>query len=215
MSGEPAQIRVLREAVEQTVPASVASAAMFAALSKWGPRVPASFVEVVDLVRGPLHDELAARLGAERATELVEVLERRLSLAERPTGTLSAAPKARFEDVPTASMPKTTGALRLRVITGSPSLSTLLVSSVGAGCVELSDGAADLLLLDAHDAPESWGADLERAAHDAATVVVFGADRPEGQAVGKRLRSANVAFVGFDGEHGVAPILDLIRARSG
>jgi len=214
MSGEPAQIRVLREAVEDTVPGSVASAAMFAALSKWGPRVPASFLEVVDLVRGPLAEELAARLGAERAAQLVKTLEQRLSLAEQPTGTVSAAPRARFEEVPTTSMPKASGPVRLRVITGSPSLATLIVSSIGATRVELSD-APDLLLLDAHDAPESWGAELERAAHDATTVVVFGADLSAGEAVGKRLRSANVAFVGFESEHGVAPILDLIRSRAG
>jgi len=214
MSGEPPQIRVLREAVEDTVPASVASVAMFAALSKWGSRVPSTFLEVVDLVRGPLAEELAARLGVERARELVRALEQRLSLAEQPTGTVSRAPKAQFEDVPTTSMPKTTGPVRLRVVTGSPSLPTLIVSSVGPGRVELSD-APDLLLLDAVDPPEAWGADLERVAHEAGTVALFGAELASGAAIAKRLASANVGFVGFESEHGIAPLLDLIRSRAG
>ena len=51
----------------------------------------ATFVEVLDLVQGPLRVELASRTGAARADELVRVLEKRLRLAEMPTGTVVAA----------------------------------------------------------------------------------------------------------------------------
>ncbi|MCB9596217.1 MAG: hypothetical protein H6719_26075 [Sandaracinaceae bacterium] len=213
MSGEPAFIGVLRESVEAEVTSSVASAALFAALSAWGPRVPSTFFEVVDLVRGPLRAELARRLGDARAAEIEKRIEQRLRLAEMPTGTVSAAPREPFADAPTHSMPRASGPVSVQVLAGSPVLETLVVSALGPRRVELSD-APDMLILDASDAPASWGADLELRAHAAPTICVYGSDLPEGQAAAKRLTSANVAFLGFEVEHGVAPILDLIRSRA-
>lgn len=214
MSGEPPFIRVLRESLEAEVTPSVASAALFAGLAAWGPRVPASFVEVVDLVHGPLRAQLAARVGAERAAQLTRELEQRLRLAEMPTGVVAAAPRERFEEPTTHSMPKLSGPVDVRVIAGSPTLETLMVSALGPDRVAFVDEAA-MLILDASDPPTSWGAELERLAHAAPTVCVYGTDLPAGRDAAKRLDSAKVAFLGFDTEHGAAPILDLIRARTG
>lgn len=215
MSGEPAFIRVLRESVEAEVTSSVASAALFAALAAWGPRVPASFVEVVDLVRGPLRRELASRLGDARAAEIEKRLEQRLRLAEMPTGTVSALPKDAFADVPTEALPKPDGPVVVSIVAGSPLLETLLVTALGPRRVEISADEPAFLVLDASDAPESWGADLELRAHAAPMVIVYGTDLPSGRAAASRLASTQVAFLGFEAEHGAAPIIDLLRSRAG
>ncbi|MBX3272166.1 MAG: hypothetical protein KF729_18010 [Sandaracinaceae bacterium] len=214
MSGEPAYIGVLRESVEAEVTPSVASAAMFAALAEWGPRVPSSFAEVVDLVRGPLRRELAKRLGDARAAELEKRLEARLRLAEMPTGTIASAPRESFEDVPTHALPRPEGPVLLRVVAASPVLETLILSALGPRRVELEGDAPDILLLDATDAPASWGADLELRAHAAPLTLLYGADTAQGRALAARLGSASVAFLGFDVEHGAGPILDLLRSRA-
>ncbi|MEZ4336983.1 MAG: hypothetical protein R3B82_10175 [Sandaracinaceae bacterium] len=214
MSGEPAFIRVLRESVEAEVTSSVASAALFAALASWGPRVPSTFVEVVDLVRGPLRQELASRLGDAKAAEIEKRLEQRLRLAEMPTGTVAAAPKDAFADVPTAALPKPEGPVLVQVLAASPVMETLLVAALGPRRVEIADEPT-ILVLDASDPPASWGADLERRAHAAPTVCLYGTDLPSGRAAASRLESAKVAFLGFAAEHGAAPIIDLLRSRAG
>ncbi len=215
MSGEPAFIRVLRESVEAEVTPSVASAALFAALAAWGPRVPSSFVEVVDLVRGPLRVELASRLGDAKAIEIGKRLEARLRLAEMPTGTVAAAPKDAFADVPTEALPKPAGPVEVQVVAGSPLLETLLVTALGPRRVEITADEPAMLVLDGSDPPARWGADLELRAHAIPLVCVYGTDLPSGRDAASRLSSANVAFLGFAAEHGAAPIIDLIRSRAG
>ena len=70
-----------------------------------------------------------------------------------------------------------------------------------------------MLVLDATDPPETWGADLEVAAHGVGTTVVYGAELPAGEVAVLRLRSASARHHGFHAEHGVAPLLDFIRSR--
>ncbi len=216
MSGEPAFIGVLRESLEAEVTSSVASAALFAALGAWGARVPSTFVEVVDLVRGPLRVELAVRLGANRAREVEKRLEDRLRLAEMPTGSLHAVPRGdAFEDVPTSALPKPDGPVVVRVLAGSTLLETLLVAALGPRRVEVSADEPAVLVLDASDPPASWGADLERAAHAASLVCLYGSGLPAGRDAAARLASAKVEFVGLDAAHGAVSIVDLLRSRAG
>lgn len=213
MSSEPAFIRVLRESVEAEVGGSLASAALYAALAAWGPRVPGSFAEVVDLVYGPLREALAARVGDVRATELSKILEERLRLAEMPTGTMQA-PFAPVEAT-TSALPKAAGPVTLSVVAATPTLATLIVAVLGPSRVAAAFDEPAMLILDASDAPSSWGADLERRAHAAGTTLVYGADLPEGRRATKRLASAKIGYLAFETEHGLAPILDLIRSRAG
>jgi hypothetical protein len=215
MSGEPAFIGVLRESLEAEVTSSVASAALFAALGAWGARVPSTFVEVVDLVRGPLRVELAVRLGANRAREVEKRLEDRLRLAEMPTGSLHAVPRDAFDDVPTSALPKPDGPVVVRVVAGSTVLETLLVAALGPRRVEVSADEPAILILDASDPPPSWGADLERVAHAASLVCLYGSELPAGRDAAARLASAKVAFVGLDAAHGAVSIVDLLRSRAG
>ena len=216
MSSEPAFIRVLRESVEAALTGSVASAALFAALAAWGSRgarVPSSFSEVVELVRGPLREALASRVGAARAAELSRILEERLRIAELPTGTLQApfAP----EEATTTALPKVAGPVTISVIAATTTLATLIASVLGPSRVEAAFDGPAMLILDASDAPSSWGADLERRAHEAGATLVYGSDLPEGRSATSRLASARVGYLAFETEHGAAPILDLIRSRAG
>jgi hypothetical protein len=211
---EPAVIGILREALEGELPDSMASRVLFAALSAWGGRVPGTFVEVLDVVQGPLRQVLAAELGGDRARAVVRTLENRLRFSEMPTGLVATLPKGAFEDPPTAAIPKAAGPVSLKVIAKTPTLAALVVSVLGPARVMVTDEPA-ILLIDASDPPGAWAADLEARAKQSTLTVVYGTDLPEAAPLLSRLHAAGVSYLGFSTAHGAAPILDLIRSRAG
>lgn len=217
MAEEPALIRLLREAVEEEVTASLASTVLFAALTRWGSRIPQSFVEVVEFVDGPLKGALADHLGAERAATRCRAIERRLRFAELPTGVVSSAAAAAFEEPTTRSMPQVKGAVALRVLSGTPTLALVVVSTLGAERVRGVDAGenAAVLLVDATDPPSVSDEAVVAEARRAPLTVVWGTDADDGARLLAALRAAGVEPLGLDSEEGVGPLLDLLRSRAG
>lgn len=214
VTDEPAVIGILREALEAELPDGAASRMLFAALSAWGGRVPGTFVEVLDVVQGPLRQVLAAELGLARARAVVRTLENRLRFSEMPTGLVATMPRGAFEEPPTATIPRASGPVSLKVIAKTPTLAALVVSVLGPARVTVSDDPA-ILLIDASDPPDAWPADLELRARQAHLTVIYGTDLAEAASLTERLRADGVGYLGFTTDHGAAPILDLIRSRAG
>ena len=214
MGEEPAVIGILRESLEGELPEGIASRVLFAALSAWGGRVPGTFVEVLDVVQGPLRQVLTDELGLERARSIVRTLENRLRFSEMPTGLVATMPRESFQEAPTAAIPKAAGPVSLKVIAKTPTLAALVVSVLGPARVMVSDDPA-ILLIDASDPPDAWAANLESRAKRALLTVVYGIDLEEAASLIARLQAAGVTYLGFSTDHGAAPILDLIRSRAG
>lgn len=217
MAGEPALIRLLRESLEEELPLGVASGVLFRALSAWGPRIPSTFIEVVELLDGPLFDALAQRVGAERAGELKGLLERRLRLAELPTGTFASSELRHFEENTTRALPKMRGAVPLRVASGTPTLAVLVASTLGPTRVRgaQADDSDALLLVDATDPPRWSDAKMRAIARGAPLTLLWGADTDAGRHLSSMLVSEGVTPMQFDTEHGVEPLLDVLRSRAG
>lgn len=71
-------VQLVRETLEGTLPPAVATATLFEALDKWGRGIPEDSAQVLELVQGPLAALLDARLGPERAREVLAAIEERL-----------------------------------------------------------------------------------------------------------------------------------------
>lgn len=69
---ERPEIRLIREALEGVLARDATHRVLFDALSRFGSHVPRTPDEMMLLVRGPLHEVLAKRIGAEQARPLVE-----------------------------------------------------------------------------------------------------------------------------------------------
>ncbi|HBQ14031.1 MAG: hypothetical protein RLO52_11285 [Sandaracinaceae bacterium] len=209
---EPAIIGVLRECLEAEL-GDGASSVLFRALARWGGRVPQRFADLVDVIHGPLREELARTEGEARARTLVEVLQERLRVSEMPTGTLAAAPRAGFEDAPTRALPRERGPVGVRVIAQTKTLAILISSALGPERV-LPSREPRVLLFDLSDPPAAWDPALQGVASRAEVTLLYGAEVDGARALEEWLLEGGAQVSTLASEHGVGPILDVLRARA-
>lgn len=183
MHGEPASVRILREALESVLSQAAAAAVVFEGLSAWGERVPSDATELREALEGPIREALTRRLPAHEAAELVRALVLALATAEATTDVKNAVdvdlseldertderpttPRPRFpNERSTRGLPTRTGPVPVLVLAGTRSFAARLRLAVGAGRVaptQVRDleglrgalaAAAALVIVDATDIP--------------------------------------------------------------
>jgi hypothetical protein len=231
-------VEKLRETIERAMPRQQAASSMFAALARFGSRVPADEDELAEFVRGPLKEELTRALDASALAGLVRDLDAVLANAGAPTADRASIPievEVVVEDVPprwadevtTASFRAVEGPVPVLVIARSGSLASRLRMSLGehvidvearadAHGVERALGAAPVIaIVDARDAGtmtvETLADALVRASKT--TVIVWGTDSPYGRSVVDAVDERGGAITGVATSEGVGAIFDLVISR--
>lgn len=207
---EPAIIGVLRECLEAELPGQ-ASGALFRALSRWG-YAPQRFVELVDVIHGPLREELAASVGDAQSHALVKRLEERLRMSEMPTGDVGPAPRARFEDAPTRTLRRERGPLPVQVVAQTKTMAILISTALGPDRVKPSREPR-VLLFDLSDPPQAWDPTLQHVASRADVTLLYGAEVEGARDLEEWLVEGGAEVRTLTSDHGMAPILDVLRAR--
>lgn len=224
MSAEPAVLVLLRETLEREAPGAAASL-LFEALGRFGPRVPASFAEVLDFTHGPLRACMTSRLGEERARAGVRAIDRALRLAEMPTGQLASLSFRAFDHETTKSLARVEGALVIAVVATSGLLAERIAAVLDASRTsiatirrpeELARGPvrAHLALIDASDPLDVEPGALAAALSEVSLVLVWDSDATGADRIASSLERAKIPVMTFArGE--VDPMIDVLRARVG
>jgi hypothetical protein len=223
VASEPAVLGLLRETLERELDAAAAPL-LFDALGAFGPRVPSTFAEVVDLVQGPLRVRLVARFGVERAAALVHDLERALRLAEMPTQELSRVQARPFDAQTTRSFPAVSGALDVLVVAGRETLITRLGPSFApsqmhflpartAGDLARLDPSLAVALIDATDLPKASPRVLAASLKDASVILLWGSETAAANDVLEALRREQIPLMTFRSDESIDPLLDVLRSR--
>jgi len=226
------EVHVVREVLEGALPPEVATAAMFAALSRWEGGVPSSRQDVLDLCHGPLKEILLRRVGDLVTDELLNRLDRVLVHGDR-TGTdipLDIDIELDGEPSITITMPivwrepvsvliisgRSTFSARLEASLGAARLHTTLATSVHEIRRATFSEAPLLALVDCVSPPDVSEAELASALKDLpdqVLVVIWGEDEPCGEALAPHLLACNVESVTLARSEGIGPLLDLILSR--
>ena len=230
-------VEKLRETLERAMPRQQAATAMFTALARWGPRVPADEIELTGFVRGPLKDELARTLDRATLARMVRELDEVLANAAAPTAdhAIPVELDVVVDDVPprwpeertTASIRAIDGPVPVLVIARSGSLASRLRMSLGEHAIDVEAradalgveralGAAPVIaIVDARDAGttpvDSLADALARATRT--TAIVWGTDSPYGRSVVEAVEARGGAITGVATSEGIGAILDLVISR--
>jgi len=226
------EVHVVREVLEGALPPEVATAAMFAALSRWQGGVPSNLQDVLDLCHGPLREILERRVGDVVTGELMKRLDRVLVNGDR-TGTdipLDIDVELDGEPSITITMPivwrepvsvliisgRSTFSARLEASLGAARLHTTLATTVHEIRRTTFSEAPLLALVDCVSPPEISQADLASALKDLpdqVLVVIWGEDQSFGEALAPHLLASDVESVALSRHEGIGPLLDLILSR--
>lgn len=171
------------------------------------------------LLRGPLADALARRVGRNQAEAAIQHLESLLETARRGEGM--------FPDVTRDRASRAEGPLPVLVLASGRTFMRTIEERFGR-FVKVSHAtsaarvmrlgrrrAPGVVLIDAADFPSIEAARLAGALErhpPETTVVVWGTGLRYGAAIGEALAAAGVPVVGFDHRDGVEPVLDLLRS---
>lgn len=221
---EPAVLVMLREHLDHEI--GIGATVLFDALAAWGPRVPATFAEVVDLVQGPLRAALIARFGEVRAAEVVRRLEQALRFAELPTRELAVVPRMAFDDRTTKRIPPPAEVPRLLCIGASGRLGERIgalidrsasgvISARSLDDVERAARPIELALIDGADPITADPDVLARTLLDLPLVLVWAREASGAEATLRALERANVPAMGFARHEPVDPMIDVLRSRFG
>ncbi len=224
MGTEPAVLGLLREHLERYVEGGAGPSLLFEALSAWGPRVPASFAEVVDLVHGPLRARLDARIGPSAAAEVVRAIERALRLAEMPTQDIVAVPRRTFDQEPTKTLARVQGTMRIVVLSASSALAARVGAVLDAGRVEVTNVSAErelasmpagvhLALVDGADLPAISADAIAAALARIPLALIWCSDTALAAPIVAALERAKVRAMGFATSDPVDPMIDVLRSR--
>lgn len=221
MTTEPAQVRIMREALEGVLSPKLAQAVLFEALGDSG-QLPSSSEELLTLVRGPVQDAVQRRSGGDAATAVVTRLEG--ILGRRPSERPPAPDGEATVAVPTDEHP-----VAVLVVSAGPWFGGRLAAALGPDRVgpvfasdevgvqaALAEHGPAIVIVDATDFPamdpESAAATL-RGLPSTATAAVWGGELPYGRRVAFALQESGVDAMTFPRKNGIDPLLDLIRAR--
>jgi hypothetical protein len=223
------EVHRIRSVLETVLTPDVATAVMFAALSRYGNDVPVSHDDVAAFVRGALSEELERRYGGERLELLSAKLENVLGVS---TADALQDIDIDMDEDPSVTMPVRVAfkqPVGVLVIAGDSAFADRLVASLGSARVYATavHDVAELrrttfskmpllVYVDASAPPAEDAATLARAVRDMpanVTVVIWGSDLSYGRELDRALEGTDAEPVRVRGEDGFAPMLDLILAR--
>ncbi|MDH5492086.1 MAG: hypothetical protein OEY14_09035 [Myxococcales bacterium] len=233
MVGVLQDVHIVREVLEASLPADVATAAMFAALQGVDGGMPSSKAEVLALCRGPLAAVLAKRVGAEVRDRVLERLEQVIVHGSRdlPDDPLDVdIDISEGEPSVTLTMPIVfREPVSVVVVSARDTFAARLEASLGAARVH-ANTAADarslrravfseaplLVLVDTTVTLPGDVRELGAALGDLpgnVVVVVWGAEKQAATSLLAFLDANELEAVRLQTGDGFAPLLDLILAR--
>lgn len=207
---KPEPIAILREALEAKI-GSLATTLLSESIARSGGRSPEDLPGVLLFLHGAVRAGIQQELGTEEGEALIEHLDERLRSAVQ-------TPSSRFRaSRPTRDLPRVSGPVGVRVESGTPTLATLLVVSLGANRLEAVsaerlEGA--LLIVDASDPPGTSVDTLVARAKEASLTLLWANESLYGRELSIAFSQAGVAHAGFDTAGGIEPLMDVLRARS-
>lgn len=213
------ELRLIRDALEAVLSPELAATAIDEAVRAM-PNALSSPSEIVGLVNGPLRAALAKRHGA-AADDVIDDLLRML-VARAP------APASRSQDI-TREMPLETAQVLVFVLSSSEALGTEIEQAVGTDNVAtltwddpqrlrkaIAFKPPAIVLVDGASFPSiepSETPDIFAALPPTTVRAVWGTDTPYGAAVLAELAAKRAPFTPLDRREGIAPVVDLVRAR--
>ncbi|MFW5875901.1 MAG: hypothetical protein ACOCXM_04135 [Myxococcota bacterium] len=222
MVTEPAQVRIMREALEGVLSPKLAQAVLFEALGDSG-TLPSTSEDLLQLVRGPVQEAVRKRSGGSEAGAVVERIE---DLLGRRT---SRPPPNPEHAEATVAVPTQSRAVPVLVISSGPWFGGRLSAALGPDRVApvyasdaegvraaLTDHGATIVVVDATDFPPLEPQVLASVLHQlptTTTAAIWGADLPYGRRTAFALEEAGVEATSFPRHAGIDPLLDLVRAR--
>jgi hypothetical protein len=227
-------IERLRETFETVLLCADAASVLFAALGRWGSRIPVDQGELASFVHGPLKDALESRLQQVPLGRLMSALDDVLATAGAPTADheipieVEASPVWR-DEVSTKAMRAIEGPVPVLVVAATASLALRLRMALGESTIDV-EARSDrpgieralasepaLVVVDARD-PSSLV--VERLADmlvhaTQTTTVVWGSDAPYGRRLIDAADARGVQLAGVATTEGVGAIFDLVISRRG
>ncbi len=219
----------MREVLANELAPAMATAILFDALDRWGRGVPADSAQMLELVRGPLASILTERLGAERSTSLIEMIELRLQDAPDEDLELDIEFGEDDEDTGTALVAAVPHPVTVLVVSASDGFSERLLTTLGPIRVyphTVSDEAAFrhasfsmvplIAVVDAVDAPAIRPPSLAKAMKslpNATLGVLWGDETEYGRELRRRLEDEKTETVFLDRKDGIEPFFDLVLSR--
>lgn len=225
-------IERLREKLEEALPRVDAGSALFAALARWGPRVPADEAELRSFVLGPLEDELASRLQRVPLKRVLGMLDEVLANAGALTQDheipieIDESPVWR-DEASTAAMRSITGRVPVLIVAFTGALAIRLRAVLGDDAVDVEARgdragieralatAPVIAIVDALDvAPVAVDALADALVHATRTkTIVWGSDLAHGRRIIDAADVRGVQLSGIERADGVAALLDLVISR--
>jgi hypothetical protein len=225
----------VRGALEEGLGSDDARAVLFEALTQWGPEVPSTRLELSDFVHGPLRRLLADRIGPSRSVSYLLDLENALAVVdsddEKRPSVLPPATAAPAHAASTWAMAPVRGrSVRVLLVSARAAIGDMLELALGRDLVTTrraeplgsipSQLAAevDVLVVDSVRPPIIEPLALARMLTGAPKDVwlaIWGVDEPFGGEVSRALEAAGVHCVPLPKQEGIAPFIDLVRARRG
>lgn len=221
----------IRETLEDALPRGEAAGTLFAALARWGPRVPANHVELTSFVHGPLTEALSKRLAAAPLFSVLASLDEIIATASAPTGDIEIpideAPVEWRDEAATKLLRAVTGPVSVLVIAASTSLALRLRLALGEETIDLEvrmDRASTersltkepvLAVIDASDPTSIPVEPLADALVHATktTSIVWGAESPTGRRLIEAAEARGAQLIGIQSSEGIGTIFDFVTSR--
>lgn len=228
-------IRRVRDTLEGGLGPDGARALLFEALTQWGPEIPVTHSELDEFVHGPLSDLLAGYMDPKNAPGFMRELEAALDESDghrssvMPPASSAAAHPASAASTWTMK-PIPGRAVRVLLVSSRESIGDMLELALGRDLVKpvLADplsmisewvqNHSDVVVVDGVKPPTIEPLELAGLLNGASRDVwlaVWGADEPYGEQVTAALSAADVHCVPVPRKEGIAPFIDLVRARRG
>ncbi len=240
-SAARAAIRRMRDTLEGGLGPDDARALLFDALTEWGPSIPITWAELNQFVHGPLERLLVRYMDPKTAPRFMSQLDdaldvagdepqRRSSVVPPPSSPLTATAHPASAASTWTMKPIPGKAVRVLLVSSRESIGDMLELALGRDLVKpvLADppsmisewvkNHSDVVVVDGVKppaiAPHELVGLLEGASRDV-WLAVWGADEPYGEQVAQGLSAADVHCVPVPRKEGIAPFIDLVRARRG
>jgi hypothetical protein len=235
-SAARAAIRRVRDTLEAGLGPDDARALLFDALTQWGPTIPVTWEELNEFVHGPVEKLLGAYMDAGNAPRFMTQLEDALEAEDAGELRKSVMPSITQNPHPASAASTWTmkpipgKAVRVLLVSSRESIGDMLELALGRDLVkpvlanplsmisEWVQNHSDVVVVDGVKPPGLEPQELVELLDGASRDVwlaVWGADEPYGEQVTAMLSAADVHCVPVPRKEGIAPFIDLVRARRG